>query len=237
MLGRGAAMADAAEEIAPGGISLVDAYERVFCAMNPEARPGYPRTPLEWDEHDYAELCANEVLRNGLANGRLKPLIYLNGVSREISRDGWKIPGQFPRQDWMLDCFPQTGIASNFVGPNDPTNPGPRTDIDGNRHAVFLDLAQFDCWFNSIFPAQVRRSEKVVPEPRRGGKKKGDGSFLLFDQPLEEEMDALLRDGIAASPEQAAGMVAGRARGSGSIESKIDRLAKRYRKSRQPASR
>ena len=40
-------MKDAAEEIAPGAISLVDAYERVFRAMNPEARPGYPRTPLD----------------------------------------------------------------------------------------------------------------------------------------------------------------------------------------------
>lgn len=223
-------MKDAAEEIAPGAISLVDAYERVFRAMNPEARPGYPRTPLEWDEHDYAELCANEVLRNGLANGALKPLVCLNGVSREISRDGWKIPGQFPRQDWMPDCFPQTGINSNFVGPNDPTNPGPRTDIDGKRHAVFLDTAHFDRWFNSIFPAQGRQAEKVTPEPHRGRKKKGDGSFDALDQPLLEEIATLLREKKAASVQEAARMVAAKAHGAGTLDSKATRLRRAYKR-------
>jgi hypothetical protein len=223
-------MADAAEEIAPGGISLVDAYERVFHAMNPEVRRGYPRTRAEWDEHDYAELCANEVVRNGFADGSLGPLVYVNGTSREISRNGWKIPGQFPRQDWMPDCFPQTGIGSNFVGPNDPTNPGPRTDIDGKRHAVFVDPTQFDGWFNSIFPVQRRQTEKVA-NPHRGGKKKGDGSYRNVDAPLQRKMKSLIQQGKATSARAAARLLLGEAYGEGTDESKIDRLAKGYNQS------
>ena len=83
----------------------------------------------------------------------------------------------------MPDCFPQTGIDLNFVGPNDPTNPGPRTDIDGKRHAVFLDTAHFDRWFNSIFPAQGRQAEEVAPEPHREEKERVMGPLMLSISP------------------------------------------------------
>jgi hypothetical protein len=43
-------------------------------------------------------------------------------------------------------------------------------------------------------------------------------------------MKSLLRKRKAASPEEAARLVADRAHGSGTPDSKIDRLAKRYRK-------
>jgi hypothetical protein len=46
-------------------------------------------------------------------------------------------------------------------------------------------------------------------------------------------MKTLLLEGKAASPEEAACKVADRAHGSGTFESKVDRLAKQYRKIRR----
>jgi hypothetical protein len=64
----------------------------------------------------------------------------------------------------------------------------------------------------------------------RPGRKKGQGSLDGIDSPLIEEMRGLLRAGSAASPEAAAKKVAGKAHGTSTLESKVDRLAKRYRK-------
>src|SRR6266481_4225554 len=119
--------------------------------MNPrfrqlQARLTKPGTHEDWDAHDHAELCANEVLRNAIEQASLTPLVYRKGKPRQLPREGWKIPGQFPRQDWMPNCFPQTGIYSNLVGPNDPTNPGPATGKSGKRREVFFDRSEFDCW-------------------------------------------------------------------------------------------
>ncbi|MHB0770963.1 hypothetical protein ACYCVF_18260 [Bradyrhizobium sp. 1.29L] len=62
------------------------------------------------------------------------------------------------------------------------------------------------------------------------GKKKGQGSYAALDEPLLDEMAALLKNLSVASPEEAAKRVATRAHGAGTIESKVERLAKRFRK-------
>ena len=73
-------------------------------------------------------------------------------------------------------------------------------------------------------------SEAATPKKR--GRKKGDGSYATIDLPLLEEMKELILSHRAASPEEAARMLAEKAFGSGSLESKAERLAKRYRETR-----
>jgi hypothetical protein len=69
--------------------------------------------------------------------------------------------------------------------------------------------------------------EVATPKPR--GRKPGDGSYGPLDQPILEEMKELISLRQAASPEAAAKLLAGKAHGAGSLESKAERLAKRYR--------
>jgi hypothetical protein len=72
----------------------------------------------------------------------------------------------------------------------------------------------------------------VLTKGRNGpGRKKGQGSYERLDQQLFSKMKELIAAMKAASPEEAARMVALEAHGSGSIESKTARLARRYRKS------
>lgn len=70
----------------------------------------------------------------------------------------------------------------------------------------------------------------VLPKSRRPGRKKGQGSFEQADQPLLCEMRDLIAERKATSPEEAAGMVAEKAHGPGTWESKKERLGRRYRK-------
>jgi len=72
--------------------------------------------------------------------------------------------------------------------------------------------------------------------PKRGGdqarvrgRKPGQGSYLSLDIPLLREMKRLLAEGKAASAEEAARQVAPRAHGYGTIDSKAERLARRFR--------
>jgi hypothetical protein len=65
--------------------------------------------------------------------------------------------------------------------------------------------------------------------PKKRGRKKGDGSFANIDLPRLDEMKELILSHRAASPEEAARMLAEKAFGPGSLESKAERLAKRYR--------
>ena len=65
--------------------------------------------------------------------------------------------------------------------------------------------------------------------PKKQGRKKGDGSYATIDLPLLDEMKELILSHRAASPEEAAKILAEKAFGSGSLESKAERLAKRYR--------
>ena len=74
----------------------------------------------------------------------------------------------------------------------------------------------------------LQEMEAATPK-MRGRKKKGDGSYANIDLPLLDEMKELISSHRAASPEEAARMLAKKAHGSGSEESKAERLAKRYR--------
>ena len=65
------------------------------------------------------------------------------------------------------------------------------------------------------------------------GRKPGDGSYDEVDQPLLDEMQELIKRGKAVSPEAAARLVAHKAFGKATFESKVDRLAKKYRRYQQ----
>jgi hypothetical protein len=64
---------------------------------------------------------------------------------------------------------------------------------------------------------------------RRPGRQKGEGSFATVDLPLLEAMKALISSGEAASAEEAARQIAHKAHGGGTLESKAERLARRFR--------
>jgi hypothetical protein len=60
--------------------------------------------------------------------------------------------------------------------------------------------------------------------------KSRSGFYAVKDKPLLEEMHRLMNDGIGRSAHHAAGQLAGKATGDGTVESKQARLAKAYRK-------
>ena len=64
---------------------------------------------------------------------------------------------------------------------------------------------------------------------RQRGRRLGTGSWAGADDPLLARMRELIEAGIAKSANDAAGQLAGEARGAGTINSKRHRLGKRYR--------
>ena len=72
-------------------------------------------------------------------------------------------------------------------------------------------------------------AKEVCKPPRSRGRKKGTGSFEAVDAPLHVEMRDLLDKGAVVSAEAAARMVADRAHGTSTLDSKTDRLAKGFR--------
>jgi hypothetical protein len=78
-------------------------------------------------------------------------------------------------------------------------------------------------------------ASKAVTPKKSPGRKKGDGSFAELDRSILNEMEELISMHQAASPEAAARMLAGKAHGAGTPDSKAERLAKRYR-ARKPNS-
>jgi hypothetical protein len=79
--------------------------------------------------------------------------------------------------------------------------------------------------------AESDQSKEQQPKSRRG-RTKGAGSYAHLDGPLLDEMQTLIEKGEAVSPEAASHLVAAKAKGAGTVESKAERLAKRYRASR-----
>ncbi|MDI3563936.1 hypothetical protein [Bradyrhizobium sp. Arg816] len=61
------------------------------------------------------------------------------------------------------------------------------------------------------------------------GRRPGQGSYASLDAPLLLEMKRLLAEGRAASAEEAARQLAVRAFGAGTVDSKAERLARRFR--------
>lgn len=72
--------------------------------------------------------------------------------------------------------------------------------------------------------------KSALGKNKRRGPVKGTGSLEKADKPLIEKMHRLIINEDAKSVHDAANQVAGRAKGSGTIESRIKRLERRYRK-------
>lgn len=95
-----------------------------------------------------------------------------------------------------------------------------------------LEFLLAGCWTTPALAArwmEFRRGRVVVARKvvgARPGRRKGQGTYE--DAPLLEEMAKLIKLGEAASANEAAGMVAHKARGN-SMESKIARLARKFR--------
>ena len=87
-------------------------------------------------------------------------------------------------------------------------------------------VTSFGRTFKEIRP----QHSSVVLNKRHTGRPPGSGSFEMVDRSLIEEMRRQIESGAAKSALDAAGKVVDRAKGAGTIESKLTRLAKRYRK-------
>ena len=140
-------MVDASELIPDEGIFLVDAFEHIFRAMTPnwqdlENQVTDPAVQLRhmevdhgrreasgkaWAAYEGAELKANRWLRCSLGKGLITAFIFFNGKPLQLPRHGWENAGLL-----------QNGINSNFVGPDDPINPGPECQINGVRRPVYF---------------------------------------------------------------------------------------------------
>jgi hypothetical protein len=64
--------------------------------------------------------------------------------------------------------------------------------------------------------------------PRTRGRPRGSGSYALADAPLLQQMKELIETGQASSVNVAASLVADKAKGPGTLESKLTRLRHRY---------
>ncbi len=79
-------------------------------------------------------------------------------------------------------------------------------------------------------PDQPKTSEIMPMAQLSGTRRKSNGlDYRRHDAPLIVEMRAMIETGEARSPENAARAVVGRAAGGGAAESKVKRLALRYR--------
>jgi hypothetical protein len=113
--------------------------------------------------------------------------------------------------------LPET-FHSNFLD-DYPLSGNPNTFVRGARRPVFFDKGEFETWFNKVFPK----------EKHAGGRPAGSGSYAPMDEPLILEMDELIKSKKAKSPTDAARIVAPKASGAGTLESKQRRLRIAYR--------
>jgi hypothetical protein len=81
---------------------------------------------------------------------------------------------------------------------------------------------------NSEVPIVTSKVVEATKSKGRG-RPRGSGSWEGADAPVLTEMRRMIESGAAKSPNDAATQVAGKARGSGTVESRAARLAKRYR--------
>lgn len=94
---------------------------------------------------------------------------------------------------------------------------------------VSIQVSRADA--ETLFPAAGARPIRTaaVGPRRRPGRTPGSGSYASADAPLLTEMAQHIATGKAMSPHAAAQLVADRASGGGSFNSKVSRLAKAYR--------
>jgi hypothetical protein len=103
----------------------------------------------------------------------------------------------------------------------------------GSCYWIYVTRASLDCYIRGGSPPMpaLNPPEMGQSKPKgRSGRRPGTGSWAVADGPLREEMHRLITDGVAKSPNDAAGRLAKQAQGGGTLESKQTRLAKAYRK-------
>ena len=84
---------------------------------------------------------------------------------------------------------------------------------------VIIPETTFERWKAEHWPGHLEKR----------GRKPGSGSFERHDAPLIDEMKILIENGDAVSLWAAANMLAGRATGPGTLESKAQRLHRRFK--------
>lgn len=146
----------------------------------------------------------------------------------------------------VTTTFPNARIPSGDVGdlfisnsvsgiePKDALGPDEEYRFHNGQGRYWYDVRLRAADVFREFPAEPETSTadhvgQVDREKRRGGRREGSGSYERLDKPLIDEMQGLIDQGKAVSPEAAAKMVTAKAYGAGTIDSKIDRLAKRFR--------
>jgi hypothetical protein len=92
------------------------------------------------------------------------------------------------------------------------------------RHFVIPEVEKD----TGLAPIVKKSTEKLKP-----GRKRGDGSYERHDRELFPKMEALIATKKVASPEAAARELAEEIFGAGNVESRIERLAKRFRASKR----
>jgi hypothetical protein len=172
----------ASEAIPENGIFLVDAFLYVFHIMTPNwldlkelaCQPHLHGRERPEDlqradaDYDRAQLEANQWLRDRIGDRSITARICdRHGQVQRLTCEGWENAG-----------FLRTGIDENFVSPDDPTNPGPDTTIDGVRYPVFFLRSEFEKLVETAFGVQLPlpplsgepiqpRAVEVLPEPDR----------------------------------------------------------------------
>ncbi len=132
---------------------------------------------------------------------------------------------QLNPRDWRPTTRPlgeplKVPAGMDDFGNSDPRVFGPNIVIRDAYRPVFLWKEEFERWFKKTFPR----------EKHPGGRPPGSGSWRDADQELILEMRELIKAKKAKSPNDAARLVASKAPGAGSIDSKRDRLRRGYKK-------
>jgi len=134
------------------------------------------------------------------------------GETLQLKSDGWV-------SDKWEDYVPP-GIWSNYIDPHQYDSLGPDGSyVHGALRPVFFRRGDFDRWFQTKCLSEAKR---------RPGRPPGTGSWAAADQKLVAKMRRLIKRGEAKSALDAARMVVSEAKGRGTEDSKISRLAKRY---------
>jgi hypothetical protein len=147
-------MVDSEDPIPPNGVFLLDAFEYLYRASTPnwqiieercdparQANMGLTEDEIQkaladaWDDYDCAQLKANKLLRSWLVTGTITAYIRDpdHNSNLQLSRNGWDNIGLL-----------QSGITSNFVGPDDLFDPGPNTVLKDARRPVFFIREDFE---------------------------------------------------------------------------------------------
>jgi hypothetical protein len=228
----------AKDPIPAKAIRLGDAFERVAeaVAKNPNILEALEEQDIDCSpvaqvqERFKAAVAAEVLLRAHLTYGELlygqNLYTYIRdpetGESLQLDPEDWTPQSRSskpfkiepPRYIWggMIGDYVVDPYEEIFCGPEG-------TLLHGAYRPVFLWRDEFERWLQKTFG---------TVSPKRRGRPRGTGSWEVADQPLVTVMHALIQRGAAKSALDAASHVVETAAGSGTRQSKITRLAKRY---------